>query len=78
MLKKIINQLKILNISFNTEVGKKNKKYFFEINNIKYSILIDKLRNNKIIELIINDFNIYNNDKEMSFKLEEIYNKLKS
>ncbi len=78
MLKKIINQLKILNISFNTEVGKKNKKYFFEINNIKYSILIDKLRNNKIIELIINDFNIYNNDKEISFKLEEIYNKLKS
>jgi hypothetical protein len=78
VLKKIINQLKILNISFNTEVGKKNKKYFFEINNIKYSILIDKLRNNKIIELIINDFNIYNNDKEMSFKLEEIYNKLKS
>ena len=78
MLKKIINQLKILNISFNTEVGKKNKKYFFEINNIKYSILIDKLRNNKIIELIINDCNIYNNDKEMSFKLEEIYNKLKS
>ena len=78
VLKKIINQLKILNISFNTEVGKKNKKYFFEINNIKYSILIDKLRNNKIIELIINDFNIYNNDKEISFKLEEIYNKLKS
>ena len=78
MLKKIINELKILNISFNTEVGKKNKKYFFEINNIKYSILIDKLRNNKIIELIINDCNIYNNDKEMSFKLEEIYNKLKS
>lgn len=78
MLKKIINKLKILNISFNTEVGKKNKKYFFEINNIKYSILIDKLRNNKIIELIINDCNIYNNDKEMSFKLEEIYNKLKS
>ena len=78
VLKKIINKLKILNISFNTEVGKKNKKYFFEINNIKYSILIDKLRNNKIIELIINDCNIYNNDKEMSFKLEEIYNKLKS
>lgn len=78
MLKKIINELKILNISFNTEVAKKTKKYFFAINNIKYSILIDKLRNNKIIELIINDCNIYNNDKEISFKLEEIYNKLKS
>ena len=73
MLKKIINKLKILNISFNTEVGKKNKKYFFEINNIKYSILIDKLRNNKIIELIINDCNIYNNDKEISFKLKVNY-----
>ena len=78
VLKKIINKLKILNISFNTEVGKKNKKYFFEINNIKYFILINKLRNNKIIELIINDCNIYNNDKEILLKLEEIYNKLKS
>lgn len=75
-LKKIVEKLKKFNFSFTTEVEKASKKYLFEINKIKYSFLIDKLKNNKIIELIIDYCYIYKNDKEISIKLEEIYNSL--
>ena len=75
-LKKIVEKLKKLNFSFTTEVEKCSKKYLFEINKIKYSFLIDKLNNNTIIELIIDYCYIYKNDKEISIKLEEIYNSL--
>jgi hypothetical protein len=71
-----VEKLKKLNFSFTTEVEKCSKKYLFEINKIKYSFLIDKLNNNTIIELIIDYCYIYKNDKEISIKLEEIYNSL--